>query len=564
MQSTLALRVRVDVDGVHLAAGETNPRVRLYATAPVTCRDLGRGVYEMILPSQCAAPDRAYIGVDLYTSVPNSDRCLCDVHSAYETADLYQLARAPRGTVLPLQLRNRCFADAALDAHKGTVRLVVQASATSSEAPPPAASADLAPLAQRMQQCMERGIATMQFLRPSDPLLEDVLAPCYTTRLMDLPGVAYWMVGVPLQESAAKHMLDVVLRRHDGLTREAFLALPPVDVAPLLVEFVTALPSSLPYIADKYPDARSGQLRPFESFDDLFIRKAGDCEDASRAVCALFNAVRFGTWRSAQLRHLQHTACYYAAFGVLGTIHGAGGKRLAHMHAELHPIGQFCARASLSLPTGGLTPLERSLPVLVGEATIHMCGDFSGTRRRSAPRDKQLQRELPRGYELERVQTWGARDSFYDLNAHMYTDFFFRLAREHGSDRPCPAFFSCLDGSTGTYGTAFGDRVSPVHVHARYSQDDVNAMRAVLAYNPPTPTLRAPRLSTTNKLVGAHPAPPDSGRRRCTTDVYCVTPDPLLRDIFNRVACTDRTNVVSEVFCAGYPPQQRVRIEWGT
>ena len=560
--SALHVRVRVDVDDLRVASCERDPRIRLFATAPATCtRTQDADVYDLRVAAPCVLPPHAYVGVDLYTSILNKDRAACDVHSAYETADLYQLAHAPVGTVLPLRLRNRCVAAAADDAHKGLVRLVVVQRATPTADVPPR-SADLAPLAQRMQRCMERGVATLDALKPTDPLLDDVLAPCYTTRLMDLPGVAYWMVGVPLEEAAAEHMLDVVLRRHDGLTHAQFLALPPRDVAPLLAEFVTALPSSMPYVADVWPDSRTGRLMPFESFDDLFTRHAGDCEDASRAVVALFNAVRFGTWRRKPLRHLQHAARYYAAFGVLGTIRGPGGTRLAHMHAELHPIAQFCDRAGVPLRRA-VDACEGTLPVLVGEATIHMCCDFSGRRRTAVPQDKALQRQLPRGFELERVQQWGDKDLFYDLNAHMYTDYFFRLAREEGRvDASSPAFFSCMRGASGTYGTKFGDVVSPIHVRARYAAADVADMRRVLAFNAPTPPLRAPRIAPATAAaldrIGASLRP----RGACSV-VYVSTPDTLLSAEFERATRgATAVRVMPEVLAAGYAPAQRVEVEW--
>lgn len=558
-----SVRVQLSPKYVLASGVERVPELVPYVTTPAACRRVagaGQHVYDLTIDHDVHLPTRAFLGIDLYTSVQNDRRAQCRVHSAYDTLDLYRLFHAPPGATFTARLHNR---SASKGASKGVVGVHVLATGNNAAGKVPVSSEPLTPLRENMRACMERGIATLARVPASRPRLAHILAPTWKTRLgLDLPGVAYWMVGADVDESCATQMLDVVLaRRPRGAI--PFEDLPVREAAPLLASWTMALPCSLPYVADKYPDERVGALVPFEQFDDLFVRRAGDCEDCARAVCALFNAARFGHWQTPRMQRLQEIARHYIAVGVLGTVKQYGAEA-AHMHAELHPVNEFAARAGVVCAG---QPTCAGLPVLLCDATTRLCPVFDDAVEASEGAVR-VAHSVPAGYDVERKQCWGG-NALYHTNIHAYTDYFMRLHREQQRVCASPAFFSFLGADGRSYGAAAGDTSSRFFAHYEYTPAEKVQMRTAIAYNTPTAALRTSAESSARsvayvdrigKRYGAVELVGGSGCKDALT-VFCTTTDESSRRLFTRAADRHGYNVQSttaEYFADFFPPQLRI------
>jgi len=539
-------------------AVESNPALQVHASAPATHTAVENSLQHdglevtVHLPRTAReTPSRAVLCFDLYTSIANQCRQLCRVHTAYTTVDLYKLLRCRAGATTQIPLVNQCYVDAAT---KATLQLTVRHNSASS-AHWPRSSTGHDEIERRMRDSIVNSTSRLAArLKPSVPILADVLAPVYQGRIMALPGVAYFMQPVFMTEACAHNMLTIVLKRH-GVTEDQFCALPVVVGAHILAEFVQAFPASMPYVSDVYPDR--GQLHAFESFDDILQRRSGDCEDFTKVICSLFEAVRFrgSRWTNAALQHLHAISKHYLAVGVLGTIMYKGDE-VAHMHAELHPLATFTKRAAL-VHERTFFPWEFDLPVLVGEATSHCfrsCMTAPGGRATA----QYATTPLPRGYETPCMVGGG---TFYRRNAHVYTNYF--MERDKGTAAATPAFFSFMaDGHHyGASFTAAGSR-NEIYTHPPYTAADRADMRAILAMHVPAPVLQAPRAPSTTQLIGTNAAAAAAVGGE-TVDFFCATPSLEQRtkflSILKKVNEPRHIEYHTEAFCAGFAPQVRIR-----
>ena len=177
---------------------------------------------------------------------------------------------------------------------------------------------------------------------PAIPQVENIHAPMFMARGCVLPGYTYWKTPwVGFDETYLEHLAAIVCARHD--TSPSTLRTDDRRSHEILADMCTAYPNSCRYISDFYQ--KGSEMFPFESFDDLFIRQAGDCEDLSKAMCYVFDCIRKHEWKGTTGRTLQRIAQGYCAFSILGavarpafTLSPLGNDMAAHMWAKLFPV----------------------------------------------------------------------------------------------------------------------------------------------------------------------------------------------------------------------------------
>lgn len=261
------------------SALETNPDIHVYASAPAVVTvtpdpsTSWRRTVHVRLPAGEPCPPHAVFGVDLYTSIPNSEGRACRVRTAYETFDLYRLLHAVTQADMVGTLHNRCRPVA--DQANLAIHVVVAArppDAVMKGLPSRSAPVDHA----AFTRCTTHTLRDLARLTPSHPSLRTMLAPVFTGRTGVYPGIAYWRrPSLVVTERAARHLLDVVLARRrtrpEPVPAGPFAAWSIPDAAAVMADFCTCYPASMPYIADVYPD-HQGHMCSYESFDDLFTR----------------------------------------------------------------------------------------------------------------------------------------------------------------------------------------------------------------------------------------------------------------------------------------------------
>jgi hypothetical protein len=610
----LRLTPSLRLDGTN----ESRPELEVYASAPFYvvsdepagrkrhCREVTVG----LRPSAGGVyPAHAVLGLELYTYEVNQHGVPCRLRAACRTVDLYKLFAARSGAEFNGNLTNRCVGRGLF---KGTVGVTLAGSASAT--PParlPRRNAPFRPLERRMVGAVGRSLHDLRTrLRPTLPFLRDVLAPVFRTRTIDLPGAAFWMKPATVAPKCAAHMLAVVLRRH-GRTPEDFAAEPDHAVAArVLAEWCSALPSAYPYMEDVYADL--GRRVAYESFDDLFARRAGDCEDFSRAMAALFEVARGeqgADWADPALRRLHAIAQKYVPVAVLSTVAAmaydplaawvGGGAERAHMYSRFVPRAVFHRLLGRGEALGGgpaaavfpgaaeFEPWEAALPTFVGEGTAAVRVDFSRRDRRER-RLATACSALPAGFEREaRPSFEDGPGGFYRRDVHLLTGHFGALGQ---SGAGCPSFFSVVDGATGLYGAPFrawggggggGDGGTALWAHPGFSREDLATMRAVLALEQPSPTLVAPPATNAAAVArewttaagwpaaAADPHKEAEEEEDTAVDFVCSTPDALSARVFGHfvreeLQARGAPEVVMETLAAGAPAQLRLRVRSST
>ena len=572
--STLSLLLRMITLDLRphyvVGAHATDPELRVFC-APADAFHLvrhhaapSRGHASYTLTALRPAAPRGVFGMHVYEQVLNQSRQPCAVHVAYATLDPWKLFGDARAAAPPWRVRltGRLRGDdfGYVDIHVRWGAGTKAAAAEPPSTPPAWPTASLAGPSQKdLETLAEASLADLAHLRPAYPLLEQVLAPLYHVGPLTVPGAAFFCRReIVLTEACAEHMLAVVLARH-GLALAHFAAghHAPVPAGAILAEWCGALPSSMPYIGELFPSKKRG-LVPYESFDNLFRRHAGDCEDFSRAVTALFSAARFRSdhWQRPALRALAHVAKAYVALCMLGTVGhvsgassaastagGGGGYvartrgtgELAHMHAELWPAARFARVSGLPMPDD--TVLTGTHATYTVEATCHT------TLHGADPAAATLPVALPAGFEAEDTLR-----GFYHTNVHAYTDHFVTAAG--GTFAGQPVFFSLVNAD-GTYGVPYDQTPHRVHAHRRFTASEAALVQTVLALAAPPVVLRPPA------AAAAPPGtvPPDAAV------VYGMTGSTMAHtELRRRLRAADRTvqSAVVEHFAAGFAPQLRM------
>lgn len=354
-------------------------------------------------------------------------------------------------------------------------------------------------------------------LAPIVPFVRRVHAPKYCgARLTTLPGWAYYVMQ-PLRSSEAWLLewirvacrrrslreVDIVAAvsrqfvRSDDVVEEAF-----TRVCALLIEVCTAPVTAYPYVSDFY--LASGKHVNWESFDPFFIRKCGDCEDATKATCRVMRTLATFEFKSAVGRALSRVAQLYAPTAVLGVVSQQAYRSTcesiqnpqAHMFSLFVPLQRFAAwsKTKLSLYDGAISPWMSNLECWVGEGTGRVL-PFSHISSGPPTPIANVLSHLCCTSDEELVPSHGKNDSFYHMMVHLFTDVVLAAGGVH-------AAFSFVAKSSRT-SNRFGACESS-HVYGMKIVDVLDKPSDVLLVPHPTGSPEAVRI-VTNALKFNHP-----------------------------------------------------------
>ena len=542
-QSQSQIEIRVIESHYHLAETEKNPTIHIFLSDG-TClrqeRDNNTWVFQC--PEEME-PD-TMIGIDCYTEQLNENHISCKHRTGFDNMYL----KTVLGRTVNCRLKH------SFDSHLSKASITLEVRGTSPTFKPVSALSYTPEQQQtcqrRLQRLINRYHIPFQTMTPSKSAFRHIHAPVFKTRLCYLPGISYWMSEwVGFNEDYLEHMTQLVLARHnvsvEDFTSGQHAQTDDHTHTPthneyahlrranhILCDVCTIYPTSCPYISDYI--SKGSTLNPCESFDDLFLRNAGDCEDFSRAICLIFNHIRFSQWKNPLGRTLQELSKAYIAFGILGSVTRpsyrgglVGNKKesnmgvAAHMYVQLIPIHLF----NRMCPTYA-QPIEQEWmlhsSLLVAEGTGHVGCDLlqSETRTLTEAQTPVVHRAWSRicsqgsqGAHFERTSYPTLHNPFYRSNIHAYTSYFFQQQRQQPRKRTLKfnqghqkhlnvGHFTFCNSNTNhhnphikcTYGVPFEHLFSKpesitMYPHTGLTPDDVCLIRYLLSKECPTPAL---------------------------------------------------------------------------
>ena len=322
----------------------------------------------------------------------------------------------------------------------------------------------------------------------SDSRVARIHAPMFKGRACTMPGICFWMTPWEgFSEQYLNHLGGIIACRLGFMPNAQT---PRNKQAYFLAELCIAYPSSCEYVSDYYTKGK--KMFPFESFDDLFVRQCGDCEDFSKAACSIFDHIRFSEWEGEFARTLQSISQHYVACSVLGLVSkasysgAAAGGWAAHMFVKLIPQKTIAAWADLPKKWGitegvalGATPCMPPLRVFCCEGTGHVRCDLAtngaeGTDVQLADIKGLTQTSLP-----------GVSNSFYKKDVHLFTNTLFRLGIPQGH-------FTFMSGRR--YGVPFEDVYEQRASVSLYSHPPITTqlqeyISGILTHERPSPQL---------------------------------------------------------------------------
>ena len=372
-------------------------------------------------------------------------------------------------------------------------------------------------------------------LRATNKFLTRVHAPLFHSRTFPMPGFAYVLNSEQLPctddwfnryYSHAKQRLGLTESFVIDTIKKQFQSKIIIEgfhqCCLLLTTMVSLTASCYPYETDFF--VRNGQNKPFESFDNEFLRRAGDCEDFARGmhfVLSTFQTKKIKKLFQGMLQ-LQKVANLYLSGIVLAEVttpqHGGVlnifKNRQAHMYTQIFPVKYFIENIDTKNVPGkksGKTfeTIKNELHhrdwmdylrvyVIEGTAPVQPFSSISSmaTEMDSEKRDFEIKSNntlnpaCPVGLAREYRPAWSVqRDSFYKNCAHFYTDFFVRKGAHVGS-------FSFVDKNTDKYGVDLQQVLEKYNFkfvpHQFFDQSDMELMTSILRYEAPFPVLDYP------------------------------------------------------------------------
>ena len=285
---------------------------------------------------------------DVYVEVVNDRQRWCPMHAASATLDFGALVKGSSAARLVNINSHLSFGQ--LECRVEAGQLAPHTCDVGAGAALPTSDAE---------RLAERETALFRGMVPSDPFLRRVNAPFFRGRCGVMPGPAYFAAVhdtvAPTDSWWRAQLLTVARRRGSAVadwalavdTRATANHLAPFHKACQLVfEAVSAAVTSYPYCGDFFVDGKIA--KPFESFDNYFVREAGDCEDASRAVLQLVTHLQKNTAAArTTVGRMATVAKLYAPCAVLGMVSavawghenapGTAPQPQAHMFVSASP-----------------------------------------------------------------------------------------------------------------------------------------------------------------------------------------------------------------------------------
>lgn len=200
---------------------------------------------------------------------------------------------------------------------------------------------------ENRRQKVFRPYGNMKFsMQPSSNIIKENNLPFYMTRSGIIPPEIYWMnrneSGSINRKFYSLILKFVMIHRSESyeyivnIAKKQFSTttsrLNPKfhKVTEILGEMVCFFSNCLPYISDIcYPNINDKKRRDpripiiIESFDDVFIRMCGDCEDLSQCIVRFIDWLRYMEFDKREdelLYYLKRTLTLYIEFGVLGNV----------------------------------------------------------------------------------------------------------------------------------------------------------------------------------------------------------------------------------------------------
>jgi len=384
-------------------------------------------------------------------------------------------------------------------------------------------------------------------LRATNSFLKRVHAPLFNGRIAPMPGFGYVMNSTTLPAtdawfyryySHAKERLGIsddfvktavrkqFNRKTSGLV-DGFH-----DCCLLLTTMVSLTAACYPYESDFF--VQNGSKKPFESFDNVFVRRAGDCEDFARGmhfVLSTFQERKIDRNKWGSMYYLQRVANLYLSGIILAEVstpqHGGVvnifKSRQAHMYTQIFPVKYFIDNITIKheeqkdykkfediknafdhrswMDQLRVYVIEGTAPVQPFSSIESMAGELDPLKQEFEVRSvRTLNPSLPKGVSREFRPAWSVmKDGFYKNCAHMYTDYFIRKGANVGS-------FAFFDDQKSSYGVDLQQVLQTTGFsfipHQFFTNEDVELIKFLLKFESPFPSLKWDRTSSSSLIQG--------------------------------------------------------------
>ena len=411
--------------------------------------------------------DKTMICVDLYGYEPNNRGQMCKIHLGSATA-------AVNTEEQNVTIENK-------NSGVEYTNITVASSKTL-----PYFVFDQKSLSAYAKQMISEGYTVQSSFNACDDFARNVFTPEWETRVCPLPAQAYFFNMATSVKPTQSFFLDAVRKvmarkglesskisrtiRTQFASNSEAVSLDFHNIAALTLEACTYAVNCYPYIQDYYIDPTRGEKIAFESFDHLFVRKAGDCEDSALGIVQLYSTFQEMYFADAFMKDLQAVAKLYVPCAVLGivnkTAYGYDNNihKQAHMYTKIIPAVTFMNACGKDLVEA--SEWCRNLYPWLGEGTAPVAVTTSIDR--NAKISKRLPSNLQekrKEYELRHCGTntpntlkriyngnWAqTKDSFYASDLHMYTDYL----RRNKISEACA--FAVINTGTNEYGAPVQD-----------------------------------------------------------------------------------------------------------
>lgn len=385
-------------------------------------------------------------------------------------------------------------------------------------------------------------------LRSTNSFLKRVHAPLFNGRVAPMPGFAYVMNSTSLPAtnawffryySHAKERLGLseefitsTIRKQFKNTDGQKIVEGFHDCCQLLTTMVSLTAACYPYESDFF--VKNGSKKSFESFDNIFVRRAGDCEDFARGMHFVLSTFQEATidrqqWRG--LYYLQRVSKLYLSGIILASVttpqHGGivniFKSRQAHMYTQIFPVKYFIDNITIKhedhkdskifeevkksfdhrpwMDELRVYVIEGTAPVQPFTSLVSMATELDPMKQEFEIRSlKELASSAPNGLSREFRPAWSvAKDDFYKNCAHIYTDFFIRKGCNVGS-------FAFYNNSTSEYGVDLQQVLRTTGFsfipHQFFTTTDIELIAYLLAYESPFPRLTWDMNSASSLIQG--------------------------------------------------------------
>ena len=337
-------------------------------------------------------------------------------------------------------------------------------------------------LAAYAREMIKTGYTVQSSYSACDNFARNVFTPEWQTRVCPLPAQAYFFnmaTAVVPTQSFFQDAVNKVMKRMNltsdkvsrsiksqFATNSGIVTTDFHNAVALTLEICTYIVNCYPYIQDYYIDPTKGEKIGFESFDHLFVRCAGDCEDSGLGIVQLYSTFQTMFFADQYMRELQSVAKLYVPCAVLGivnkTAYGYDNNvhQQAHMYSKIIPVVTFMtANGSDDMVDAAewcknLYPWlgEGTAPVAVttsAENNILIASrlDAKIVNARKQYESRHCATNTPTS--LKRVYNGGwvqMKDTFYANDLHMYTDYL----RRKDISKTCA--FAVINTDTNEYG----------------------------------------------------------------------------------------------------------------